>query len=113
MEVLRDLARLSSFEPKKGLKRELYFLMSEKHYSRQEAEEYFEKKGKKGQFLVVYKRLKDSLLKSIINAPLNFLPELLRGRIIIWQKHLQTKILLYSEKKNCRYSISKRSSYIC
>jgi len=99
MEVLRDIAKLSNYRPSTGLKFELFNLIHEQKLQKIEAVEYFEKQGKKGQFHVVYKRLKDALLQGITDKSLKNLPAYKQTRFRIWRKHLQTKILLHAGRR--------------
>lgn len=99
MEVLRDIAKLSSYRPSTGLKFELFNLINEQQLQKAEAVDYFEKQGKKGQFHVVYKRLKDALLQGITDKSLKNLPAYKQIRFRIWKKHLQTKILLHAGRR--------------
>lgn len=94
MQLLRDITKFSNYRPSGGLKGELYRLTVEEELSRKEAEAYFEEREKKGQFLVVYKRLKDSLLDGVLQTSLKIFPKRLQIRFKNWKKHLQTKILL-------------------
>lgn len=94
MQLLRDITKFSNYRPSGGLKGELYRLTVEEELSRKEAEAYFEEKEKKGQFLVVYKRLKDSLLDGVLQTSLKKFPKRFQIRFKNWKKHLQTKILL-------------------
>ena len=111
MEVLRDIAKLSSYRPNNGLKSELFILSQKQNLGRADAIEYFGKQGKKGQFLVVYKRLKDALLNGITDNSLKNLSPDSQARFRIWKKHLQTKILSSSRKENSWYKTSYRNDY--
>ncbi len=99
MEVLRDIAKLSNYRPNNGLKLELFSLANEQHFGRLEAAAHFEKQGKKGQFLVVYKRLKDALLEGITDDSFKNLPTSSQIKFRLWKKHLQTKILILAGRK--------------
>lgn len=99
MEVLRDIAKLSKYKPSTGLKLELFNLVQENKVHRIEAIEHFEKSGKKGQFYVIYKRLKDSLLKGITDNSFKNISPSNQIRFKIWRKHLQAKILIQAGRR--------------
>ena len=99
MEVLRDIAKLSNYRPNNGLKLELFSLANDQSIGRLDAIDHFEKKGKKGQFLVVYKRLKDALLEGVTDDSFKNLPNSSQIKFKLWKKHLQTKILLLAGRK--------------
>lgn len=94
MEVLRDLYKFSTHRPTKGLKHKLLNLAIDDNLNRKEAIAHFEILGKKEQFNVIYKRLKDALLKGVSdNSFENLSDQTSKARFKIWKKHLQTKIL--------------------
>ena len=94
MEVLRDLYKFSTHQPIKGLKQKLLSLAIDDNLNRKEAIAHFEMLGKKGQFNIIYKRLKDVLLKGVSdNSFENLSDQTSKARFKIWKKHLQTKIL--------------------
>ena len=109
MEILRDIAKVSNYRPDSGLKRELFFLVNDQKLSRKEAEREFERRGKKGQFAVVYKRLKDSLLEGIQDSSLKKFSPKLQIRFKIWKKHLQTRILLHSRRLTAGVALAKET----
>ncbi len=109
MEVLRDIAKLSNYRPNNGLKLELFSLANNQSIGRLEAIKHFEKQGKKGQFLVVYKRLKDALLEGIIDDSFKHLPNSIQIKFKLWRKHLQTKILILAGRKIAGVKLAKET----
>jgi len=99
MEVLRDIAKLSNYRPSSGLKLELFSLAQVEDIRKSQVIQHFEQKGKKGQFHVVYKRLKDALLQGITDRSLKNLSANTQIRFRVWKKHLQTKILIEAGRK--------------
>ena len=61
--------------------------------------EGLEERKKEGQFSVVYKRLKNDLMEGLLNTSLNQFSKLSAGKINIWKRHLQTKMLLRIQDK--------------
>ena len=99
MEALKSITKLSTYRPKRGLKKVLFNLIQKKGFSRKEAETYFKERKKGSQFSVVYKRLKTDLLEGILNTSLSQFSKSSADKIKIWKRHLQTKMLLRIQNK--------------
>ena len=99
MEVLKSITKLSTYRPKRGLKKVLFDLAQKEGYSRKKAEQYFKERKKGGQFSVVYKRLKNDLMEGLLNTSLSQFSKSSAERIKVWKRLLQIKMLLKIENK--------------
>jgi len=107
MDVLKELDSVSTYKPIKGAVFDLYKLVVKHNIDRKEAIEIFSEKNKRGTFKIVYKKLKDRFLEGILNNSFPNLTKVQQTHFLIWKKFVESKFLLFLDKRIAGVKISK------